>query len=153
LLLKSLNDLRAPIKRRIRTDLRGGRTVYRSRSATALLFEASQSGLNQPDHLSSTDWFGFECAISLLLEKKLHFKIVHRATRGKTDYGIDILATKMLGKQIEAWVVQCKCYKPSNLVNPSHMRELVGAIADLQSDGVTPVRGVWSRQVVSLGLL
>jgi Restriction endonuclease len=117
-----------------------GQTVYRSRSAMALLYEA------QPDpivtNLTSTNWFGFERAVSVLLEKNYNFTIVHRAVRGKTDYGIDILATKTTGTQIETWVVQCKCYKPSNLVNPSHMRELIGSIADLQSNGVTPVRGM-----------
>jgi hypothetical protein len=118
-----------------------GQTVYRSRSAMALLFGTSQADLG-PVELSTTDWFGFERAVSVLLEKKFNFTIVHRATRGKTDYGIDILATKSIGKQIETWVVQCKCYKPSNLVNPSHMRELVGSIADLQRDGVEVVRGM-----------
>jgi hypothetical protein len=119
-----------------------GQTVYRSRSALALLFEASQSELNQPDHLSLTDWFGFERAVSILLEKNFNFTISHRSTRGKTDYGIDILATKPVGTQIETWVVQCKCYKPSHLVGPSYMRELVGSIADLRSDGVARVRGM-----------
>jgi HJR/Mrr/RecB family endonuclease len=83
--------------------------------------------------LSTTDWFGFEQAVSVLLEKKFNFTIVHRATRGKTDYGIDILATRSAGTQLETWVIQCKCYKPSNLVNPSHMRELVGSMADLRA--------------------
>ena len=119
-----------------------GRTVYRSRSAMALLFGAGGPDLNQPDHLSLLDWFGFEQAVSILLEKSFNFTIVHRATRGKTDYGIDILATKCLGTQIETWVVQCKCYKPTNLVKPSHMRELIGSIADLQRDGVAPIRGM-----------
>jgi hypothetical protein len=119
-----------------------GQTVYRSRSAMALLFEARQQDLNQPNHLLSTDWFGFERAVSDLLEKNFKFTIVHRAVRGKTDYGIDILATKTAGTQIETWVIQCKCYKSSNPVNPSHMRELIGSIADLQNDGVTPVRGM-----------
>jgi hypothetical protein len=119
-----------------------GQTVYRSRSALALLFEASQIELDQPDHLLSTDWFGFEWAVSILLEKKFNFTIVHRATRGKTDYGIDVLATKTVGTQIETWVIQCKCYKPFHLVSPLHMRELVGSIADLQSDGVSHVRGM-----------
>jgi len=119
-----------------------GRTVYRSRSALALLFEASQSELNEPDHLSLTDWFGFERAVSFLLERNFNFTIAHRATRGKTDYGIDILATKPVGAEIETWVIQCKCYKPSHLVGPSQMRELVGSIADLGSNGVARVRGM-----------
>ncbi len=97
-----------------------------------LLFEAAPIDSNQADYFSSTDWFGFERAISILLEKKYNFTIVHRAARGKTDYGIDILATKTVGTQIETWVVQCKCYKPSNLVGPSQMRELIGSIADLR---------------------
>jgi Restriction endonuclease len=117
-----------------------GQTVYRSRSAMALLFD--RLDLTQPDYLSSTDWFGFERAVSILLERNFNCTIVHRAPRGKTDYGIDILATKAVGPQIETWVVQCKCYKPSILVNPSHMRELLGSIADLQRDGVAPVRGM-----------
>jgi hypothetical protein len=118
-----------------------GQTVYRSRSAMALLF-GSQIDSNRSIELSTTDWFGFERAVSVLLEKKFNFTIVHRATRGKTDYGIDILATKSVGKQIETWVIQCKCYKPHNLVNPSHMRELIGSIADLQRNGVEVVRGM-----------
>jgi restriction endonuclease Mrr len=109
----------------------------------ALLFETAP--LDHPiasDHLSSTDWFGFERAISLLLERHFGFKIEHRATRGKTDYGIDILATKSVGTQIEAWLVQCKCYKLSNLITPSHIRELVGAIADMRTDEKAVVRGM-----------
>jgi hypothetical protein len=118
-----------------------GQTIYRSRSAMALLFGTSQVDSNRIQ-LSTTDWFGFELAVSVLLEKKLNFTIVRRDTRGKTDYGIDILATRTVGTQIETWVIQCKCYKPSNLVNPSHMRELIGSIADLQRDGVEVVRGM-----------
>jgi Restriction endonuclease len=119
-----------------------GQTVYRSRSAMALLFGTATSESIVPDHWSSTDWFEFERAMSILLERNFGFIIQHRATRGKTDYGIDILATKSIGDQTETWVVQCKCYKPSNLVRPSHMRELIGSITDLRTEGVAPVRGM-----------
>jgi hypothetical protein len=119
-----------------------GQTIYRSRSALGLLFGVTQTGSNQSNELSTQDWFGFERAISILLEKKFNFTIVHRATRGKTDYGIDILATKTVAMEVETWIIQCKCYKPSNLVNPSHMRELLGSISDLQRDGVQTVRGM-----------
>jgi hypothetical protein len=67
-----------------------GQTIYRSRSAMALLF-GSQTDSRRPIEVSTTDWFGFEQAVSVLLEKKFNFTTVHRATRGKTDYGIDML--------------------------------------------------------------
>jgi len=118
-------------------------TTYRSRSAMALLFQTAPSDhLIASDHLASTDWFGFERAVGVLLERHFGFTIEHRATRGKTDYGVDILATKSVGTQIETWVVQCKCYKPSNLVKPSHIRELVGAIADTRTEDNALVRGM-----------
>jgi predicted helicase len=90
----------------------------------------------------STDWFQFEKAISLLLEQHFKFTIQHRAARGKTDYGVDILATKYTGSELETWAVQCKCYKPSNLVDPSRIRELIGAMSDSQTEGMGQVRGM-----------
>jgi hypothetical protein len=118
-----------------------GQTVYRSRSAIKLLFEA-----HDPDDISttlaSTDWFEFERAVSTLLEKYFNFSILHRAPRDKPDYGIDILATKQMGAHLETWTIQCKCYKPSNLVEPSHIRELLGAMSDTKADGTNLVRGM-----------
>jgi hypothetical protein len=93
-----------------------GQIVYRSRSAMTLLFEAAPVDAYINDPLSSTDWFGFERAVSILLEKNFGLSIEHRATRGKTDYGIDILATRSVGAQLETWIVQCKCYGLSNIV-------------------------------------
>jgi predicted helicase len=82
--------------------------------------------------------------MSFLLEKHFNFAIQHRAARGKTDYGIDILATKSnRAAEIETWIVQCKCYKPTNPVGASLMRELVGAIADARQRTVgVVVRGM-----------
>jgi HJR/Mrr/RecB family endonuclease len=91
---------------------------------------------------SLTNWFAFEEAISVLLEKSFGCKIEHRATRGKPDYGIDILASRQNGEVRETWVVQCKCYKSSNLIGPGHVRELLGAIADLNADDGITVKGM-----------
>ena len=119
-----------------------GQKVYRSRSALALLFEHSREESLEYQERTLTDWFVFEEAVSVLLEKSFGCTIEHRATRGKTDYGIDILATKQSGDTQEIWVVQCKCYKPSNLIGPNHIRELLGAIADMNKDEQTRVRGM-----------
>jgi hypothetical protein len=96
----------------------------------ALLFDTAPSESHGANQMSSTDWLGFEKAVGILLEQNFGFSIEHRATRGKTDYGIDFLATKSVGERLETWVVQCKCYSPSSPVGPSKMRELLGAIAD-----------------------
>jgi hypothetical protein len=123
-------------------DRSHGQKVYRSRSALALLFEHSREESLEYQERTLTDWFVFEEAVSVLLEKSFGCRIEHRATRGKTDYGIDILATKQSGDIQEIWVVQCKCYRPSNLIGPNHIRELLGAIADMNKDEQTPVRGM-----------
>jgi hypothetical protein len=113
-----------------------GQKVYRSRSALGLLFEQVDD-LPQQRERALTDWFVFEQMVGVLLEKSFGFTIEHRSTRGKADYGIDILATKRSGDIQELWVVQCKCYKPSNSIGPGHIRELLGAIADLNKDEQT----------------
>jgi predicted helicase len=118
-----------------------GQKVYRSRSALLLLSEQ----LSQPpqdEDRSLTNWFAFEEAISVLLKNSFHCGIEHRAPRGKTDDGIDILASRQNGDVREIWVVQCKCYKPSNLIGPSHVRELLGAIADINAEEGTIVKGM-----------
>jgi hypothetical protein len=119
-----------------------GQKVYRSRSALGLLFEHVPEEHLQHEDRAITDWFVFEEAIGLLLEKSFGCKIEHRATRGKTDFGIDILATRQQGDLREIWVVQCKCYKRSNSIGPNHIRELLGAIADMNEDEQTSIRGM-----------
>ena len=119
-----------------------GQKVYRSRSALELLFEQRAEEPLRLEQPALTDWFVFEEAVSVLLEKSFGCRIEHRATRGKTDHGIDILAMKQNGDVRELWVVQCKCYKRSNSIGPGHVRELLGAIADMETDEQTSVRGV-----------
>jgi hypothetical protein len=119
-----------------------GQKVYRSRSALELLFEQRAEEPLRLEQPALTDWFVFEEAVSVLLEKSFGCRIEHRATRGKTDHGIDILAMKQNGDVRELWVVQCKCYKRSNSIGPGHVRELLGAIADMEKDEQTSVRGV-----------
>jgi hypothetical protein len=136
-----------------------GQAVYRSRSAMALLFEPAgiDSEPTIRGHLGS-DWFEFERAVSFLLEKHFGFSIQHRASRGKTDFGIDILATKSSKGIVETWVVQCKCYKASNPVTPFHMRELIGSMTDVRSDNTWIVRGMmvttshFSGEALRIGL-
>ena len=118
-----------------------GQKVYRSRSAMGLLFEQVED-LPQQRERALTDWFVFEQTVGVLLEKSFGFTIKHRSTRGKADYGIDILATKRNRDIQELWVVQCKCYKSSNSIGPNHIRELLGAMADLNKDEQTTVRGM-----------
>jgi len=119
-----------------------GQKVYRSRSAMALLFDHVGEEPPQNDQRTLTDWFVFEEAVSVLLEKSFGCKIEHRATRGKTDYGIDILATKQSADIQKIWVMQCKCYKSSNLVGPNHVRELLGALANMTKEEHTSIKGM-----------
>jgi hypothetical protein len=115
--------------------------IYRSRSALNLLYEIAPLSMNNAD-IEGSDWFAFEQATALLLEKYLNFTILDRAVRGRADHGVDILATKRTGDKLELWVVQCKHYRVDNPVRPRVIRELLGAMVMLPHDPDQVVRGM-----------
>lgn len=97
--------------------------IYRSKSALQLLYSADT---NISSNIRSPDWFEFEKDVAELLQKN-DFNIIKRARKGYGDEGIDILAERKNKKEIEVWIIQCKCY--SDKIGPSVVRELAGTIA------------------------
>lgn len=125
----------------VRAHFRGGgegQIIYRSKSATQLLFETDDRPLIQPEQ---DDWFEFEGMTATLLDKHLGFTVLSRAKKGG-DGGVDILATKQHGKRTETWIVQCKCYSQNNPVGPSVIRELIGTIVDTPHENDEIIRGM-----------
>jgi hypothetical protein len=125
----------------VRAHYRGGsesQTIYRSRSAMQLLFEAVDWPYINPEQ---DDWFEFERMTAVLLEEHLGFTVLSRASKGG-DGGIDVLATKPEVGHRAIWIVQCKCYGPNNPVGPDKVRELIGAIVDFRREEGQVVRGM-----------
>jgi hypothetical protein len=126
----------------VRAHYRGSsvnQTIYRSRSAMQLLYEASEQPEISP---AQDDWFEFERMTALLLDKHLGFTVLSRAPRAGGDGGIDIRATKLEGGRTEIWVVQCKCWNENAPVGPSVVRELIGTMADVLREEDHVVRGM-----------
>jgi hypothetical protein len=114
----------------VRGHFRGGAetaAIYRSRSATQLLFRTTAP--TGPETTLETDWFSFELLVGTLL-KAQGFEIQHRATQGKADDGVDIVALQRTGQSAGTWLVQAKCYAPDRPVGPDTIREMMGSIAD-----------------------
>jgi len=108
-----------------------GESIYRSRSATRLLYAIDQSDTHvdvqkAPPGKPDT-WFAFERDVAKMLGR-LGYVTLQTSTRGRTDDGVDIMATKVQSGETVEWLVQCKFYKAT--VGISVVRELIGAIAD-----------------------
>lgn len=102
--------------------LKGKNVIFRSKSATKLLFNQSTKILPS-EHLS--DWFKFEVDVNNWLQKN-DFTVEH--TGGSGDGGKDIIATKNIGDQIKTYYIECKCW--SNPVGVEVPRKLLGTLTD-----------------------
>lgn len=109
--------------------VRGGKEreiIYRSRSATKLLFVDSQriSSLTEP----IKDWFKFEKDILNILEK-IGFEVKHNSADRNGDGGIDIIAKEDGLVDKTTWFVQCK-----NWQKPIEAEQIKVMIATLSED-------------------
>lgn len=108
--------------------------VYRSRSASRMLFEAidfAPTG-NRPA------WFDFEKDCARMLRRR-GLVVRHQAGHRDGDGGVDLYATDKDGL---GWVVQCKCWGPRRPVGPEVVRELHGAIASADAGATATSRGI-----------
>ncbi len=104
-------DPAAPLRQRI----------YRSRSATAILYRT----LQKAPAGSRSAWFDFEKDVAALM-KQMGFRVIHQAASRNGDGGIDIFAHDE--KQDVVWAIQCKCYASARTVGPNIIRELAGSL-------------------------
>ncbi len=102
-------------------------TIYRSRSALQSLYQAINPETGRSE--KPAEWFQFERDVQTVM-KKLGFETEHVAASHRGDHGVDVYATK--GRDLDAisWVIQCKCYSPNRKVQPSTVRELLGALEE-----------------------
>jgi hypothetical protein len=105
--------------------------VYRSRSASRMIFEA----LDTAPEGTRPAWFDFEKDCARLLRQR-EMQVIHQAANRDGDGGVDLYAIDAEGG---SWVVQCKCWATHRRVGPNVVRELKGAIelADAGSDNVS----------------
>lgn len=108
--------------------------VYRSRSASQMLFEAVATAPAG----ARPAWFEFEKDCARLMRSR-GLEVVHTAVNRDGDGGVDLYATHADG---QGWVVQCKCWGLHRPVGPEVIRELHGAIALADADAATPSKGV-----------
>jgi hypothetical protein len=94
--------------------------VYRSRSASRMLFEELDSAPSG----SRPAWFDFEKDCARLLRAR-GMEVIHQAAQRDGDGGVDLYAVDAAG---QSWVVQCKCWAAHREVPPAVVRELAGAI-------------------------
>jgi hypothetical protein len=121
----------------VRPHERGGGTelerirVYRSRSASRMIFEALETA---PEGTRPA-WFDFEKDCARLL-RQCGMQVIHQSANRDGDGGVDLYAIDADGG---SWVVQCKCWAAHRRVGPDVVRDLKGAIdlADVGSDTVS----------------
>lgn len=108
--------------------------VYRSRSASRMLFEVVQTAPVG----TRPAWFEFEKDCAALLRRR-GLVVHHQAAQRDGDGGIDLYATD---KDALGWVAQCKCWGLHRPVGPEVVRELHGAIAKADVGGSVQSRGI-----------
>ena len=114
------------VKPHERGGLRGVNVKYRSKSALKLLFQENVT-ISPGDQ--TPDWFKFEIDVNKwLLRNK--FETMH--TGGAGDGGKDIVATKIIDKEVKTFLFECKCWKDK--VGISVLRKLVGTLTDYPPD-------------------
>lgn len=118
--------------------------VYRSRSALALLYEAVEPLVPTGEAPSGReDWFQFEADVAKLLER-WGVGQVTLTPRGKTDDGIDVLGSRVVGDTVEVWLAQCRRHAPSVPVSVAEVREFLGAVADRRNlHGAATIRALF----------
>ena len=125
----------------VRSHERGGvaeeerKRIYRSRSASLLLFTAIDPGPNT----SAPEWFQFERDCAEALRRQGMTVIHHAANMRDGDGGMDLYCVDATGNKR---VVQCKCWSPSRPIGPEVVRELVGTIALVDANSGSESRGV-----------
>jgi hypothetical protein len=114
------------VKPHERGGLKGSNIKYRSKSALKLLF---QENVTVSPGEQTPDWFKFEIDVNKWLNKN-KFETVH--TGGSGDGGKDIIATKIIEKELRTFLFECKCWKDK--VGISVLRNLVGTLTDYPSN-------------------
>ena len=99
--------------------------IYKSKSALETLCSVVETSL--VDYVQKYSWFDFEQDVKELM-KKQGYEILHQATNGIGDGGIDTLARKTRGDESFHISIQSKKWKIP--VGPDVVRSLIGAIAD-----------------------
>lgn len=97
-----------------------GDLIYRSRSATAALFDVIP--FEKQSH-AGLSWFAFE----RLCARELNRQGFEELTRKGGDRGTDIFCSRGTGPTTETWVVQCKHWNAK--IGPDVVRDLHGARA------------------------
>jgi len=124
----------------VRPHERGGlpiedrKRIYRSRSASAMLFEAMDPGPNT----TSPAWFKFERDCAKVLRAR-DMTVVHHAANRDADGGMDLFAIEPGDQKV---VVQCKCWALTRPVGPDVVRELAGTIKLVDANSGSTSRGV-----------
>lgn len=108
--------------------------VYRSRSASRMIFEA----LDTAPEGTRPAWFDFEKDCARLLRQR-GMQVIHQAANRDGDGGVDLYAIDADGG---SWVVQCKCWATHHRVGPDIVRELKGAIDLADVGSSAPSRGM-----------
>lgn len=108
--------------------------VYRSRSASRMLFEVVEAAPAG----SRPAWFEFEKDCAQLLRGR-GLSVQHQAVHRDGDGGVDLYATDKDG---QGYVAQCKCWGLHRPVGPEVVRELHGAIARADVGAAAPSKGI-----------
>ena len=103
--------------------------IYRSRSASAMLFHAIESP--PADHTPA--WFKFERDMVNLLNSE-GLETQHMAANRNGDGGVDIFAYKPDDDSLYA--IQCKCYSLNRPVGVQVVRELIGSLSQYPEETV-----------------
>ena len=110
------------VKPHERGGLKGTNVKYRSKSALKLLF---QENVTISPGEQTPEWFKFEVDVNKWLMRN-KFETVH--TGGSGDGGKDIIATKIIDKELKTFLFECKCWKDKIGINI--LRKLVGTLTD-----------------------
>jgi hypothetical protein len=108
--------------------------VYRSRSASRMLFEVVETAPTG----TRPEWFDFEKDCAKLLRGR-GLTVRHRSAQRDGDGGVDLYATDREG---HGHVAQCKCWGLHRPVGPEVVRELHGAIASADVGASAPSKGI-----------
>jgi hypothetical protein len=109
--------------------------IYRSRSASLMLFEAVDPGPNT----RAPEWFKFERDCAEVLRQR-GMTVVHHAANAKDgDGGMDLYCVDENGDKL---VVQCKCWAFARTIGPEVVRELAGTMRLVDANSGSTSRGM-----------
>ena len=127
--------------------LKGKNIIYRSKSATKLLFNEDTKILPGND---ISDWFKFELDVKKWFERN-DFEVEH--TGGAGDGGKDLIATKKENNKKISYYIQCKC--TSKPVGVEVARELLGTLTDeypKNTQGIIITNSNFTKEAEALSL-